>query len=106
MHVGRALGATRNVASRARSTGGRAMEGAAGRTSRGLNVAGDYTSSFAAANGRGILGRAASGASRVANFGSRHPKSMLGAAGAAIGYGGYRGFNNSRSARSSGGTRF
>jgi len=99
--VGRALGATRNVASRARSSGGRAVEGAAGRTSRGLHVAGGYAS-----KAPGLSKRIAGGASRALEFGSRHPKSMLGAAGAAIGYGGYRGFNNSRSARSSGGTRF
>ena len=83
--VGKALGATRNIAGTARSTGGRAAAGVAG----GLHVGGNYLSTFGVRHG-GSSGRAVGAMGRGVLAASRHPKTTMGAAAGGIGYMGYR----------------
>lgn len=83
--VGRALGATRNIAGTARSTGGRAAAGVAG----GLHVGGSYLSAFGKTHA-GSSGRAVGAMGRGVLAASRHPKTTMGLAAGGIGYMGYR----------------
>ncbi len=83
--VGRALGATRDITSKARSTGGRAASGVAG----GLHVGGSYLSGFGTGRG-GSSGRLVGAMGKGVLAASRHPKTTMGAAAAGAGYMGYR----------------
>jgi len=83
--VGRALGATRNIAGVARSTGGRATTGVAG----GLHIGGTYLRDFGTRHA-GSSGRAVGAMGRGVLAASRHPKTTMGLAAGGIGYMGYR----------------
>jgi len=91
--AGRALGATRNVASRARSSGGRAVGTAAQVTQRaGARISG-YGSGYSSASstaripGARSLGR---GIAATGNFMMKNPKTSMGIGAAGLGYAGYR----------------
>lgn len=91
--VGRALGATKNVAGRARSTGGRVVGTASQATQRaGARISG-YGSGYSAlpstsrVPGARSLGR---GIAATGNFMMNRPKTAMGIGAAGLGYAGYR----------------
>jgi len=91
--VGRALGATKNVALRARSTGGRVVGTTAQGTQRvGARLSG-YGSRYAALPttsripGARSVGR---GIAATGNFMVNRPKTAMGIGAAGLGYAGYR----------------
>lgn len=89
--VGRSSGAMRNVASTARSTGGRAATG----VSMGLGAASGYAAGFGSAN-KGILGKTARGTGRALGAMSRRPKTTMAAGAGLAGYMGYRSMRGSQ----------
>jgi len=97
--VGRALGATRNVASTARSSGGRAVGRAAQATQRAGGSVYGYGSRYASLPttsripGARALGK---GIAATGNFMMNRPKTTMGIGAAGLGYAGYRGMRGSQ----------